>query len=197
MANEVDVNEEKRLKKRERELRKQVNVLNRQLRQHAKDTKLTMSNRQSKLEFMDFIVEKYGLIYIPPQLSKKLLAISEGTYAGLTRPIPFEELLLIFDFCKKKINDARVYKRKQGEELLPLAQFNYDLAIVLSNAEAFYKKRDDAKAKIEDQLERAQYNIEKAVAGQDIARKKLRLAELEKIKNERDEVDLEELFSEW
>ena len=156
-----------------------------------------MGKRESKLEFMDFVVEKYGLIYIPPQLSKKLLAISEGTYAGLTRPISFEELLLIFDFCKKKINDARAYKKKQGEELLPLAQFNYDLAIVLNNADAFYKKRDDAKTKLENQLENAHYNIEKAVAGQDIARKKLRLAELEKIKNERDEVDLEELFSEW
>lgn len=194
MPAKKQMTEEQRAKKREKELRKQANKLNRQLKSSQKKPK---GARQAQADFLDFVVEKYGVLFISTSLSRKLLSINDGTYTGLTQPIPFEDLLDMFGFCKKKINEARLRKKKNGEELSGVNQFNYDLAIVLSEADNYYKHKEESREKLEASIESVNYQIEKAIAQQDIARKKKRLRELEEEKRERQRADLSELFSEF
>ena len=93
------------------------------------------TKKQRNIVFKDevyrFMVKKYNLSFVSDQLFSRLDSIYDGTYSGLTHPIPAEELFNEWQYYFDMMYEQRKNKNLFGENAI-----KYDLAILMSkNAE--------------------------------------------------------------
>lgn len=101
---------------------------------------LNKSNSKSiRIQLTDWIFNTYGVSYLPKYFYLKLDQIYNGTYKGLSRSIPPEDLL---DMWKRKIDFLRkVHIKNQtlGKSIDDMGRINYDLAILMSKYDSYNK----------------------------------------------------------
>jgi hypothetical protein len=96
----------------------------------------------------------YNVVVIPKYFYTKIDSIYNGTYKGLSRVIPPEDL---FDMWKRKkveldrINSAN---ERKGKSIVGSDRLQYDLAIILSKYDSYVKWKEQQKILEMDQIKR-------------------------------------------
>jgi hypothetical protein len=84
----------------------------------------------------------YDIVVIPSYFFQKMDAIFDGTYKGMDRGVPAEDLLEIWQKKWNELNKTYDWNLSKGKKLDELGRLNYDLAIVLSKTSSYYKWKE-------------------------------------------------------
>lgn len=107
-----------------------------------------------KDQLYDFIADMYDISFFPTFFYIKMNTVYKGTYKGLKKSVPPEDLLDMWE--QKKNYLLKVYERNrtQGKEMEGLQRVYYDLAILLSKYDSYLNWKDKQKIAQSDIRER-------------------------------------------
>lgn len=110
----------------------------------AKQTK--SQERSIRLQLSDFIYKEYSVSFLPKHFFINLDKVYKGTYKNLTKPVPVEDLLDMWQQKIDYLNKVAEQNRHKGKKIEGMARINYDLAILLSKYDSYceWKARKDA-----------------------------------------------------
>lgn len=110
--------------------------------------------RDVKLRLTDWVYKQYGISFAPKYFFVRLNQIYKGTYKGLDKPIPPEDL---FDMWQRKwhyLEKVRVRNESRGKHIQGLDLIWYDLAILLSKYDSYLNWKIEHLAEIAEQMKR-------------------------------------------
>lgn len=131
-----------------------------------------------KDKLFKWIQRKYDIVTMPSGIFTRLEAVFSGTYRGMSRGIPPMDLL---DIWQRKWNDmikTYSYNVSIGKQMDNISRVYYDLAIVLSKSDSYYRwkeKQSQKQEEIREILEKPKMNF-----------KNVNVAVTEKLVNEND-----------
>ena len=107
-----------------------------------------------KDQLYDFISDMYDISFFPTFFYIKMNEVYKGTYKGLKKSVPPEDLLDMWE--QKKNYLLKVYERNRshGKEIEGLQRVYYDLAILLSKYDSYLNWKDKQKIAQSDIRER-------------------------------------------
>lgn len=106
-------------------------------------TQQEVSNRIKRKKLTDWIFKTYNISYMPQYFYTKLESIYNGTYKGLSKSVPPEDLL---DMWQRKINylDKVNQKNKMNGKVMDNSiRINYDLAILLNKYDSYLEWKQE------------------------------------------------------
>ena len=98
-----------------------------------------------KDQLNDFVFDMYDVSFIPNYFYVKLESIFQGTYKGLKKPIPVEDLLDMWQQKKDYLNKLATKNKKKGKEIDGITRIYYDLSILLSKHDAYLQWKEKQK----------------------------------------------------
>lgn len=107
-----------------------------------------------KDQLYDFISDMYDISFFPTFFYIKMNEVYKGTYKGLKKSVPPEDLLDMWE--QKKNYLLKVYERNRshGKEIEGLQRVYYDLAILLSKYDSYLNWKDKQRIAQSDIRER-------------------------------------------
>lgn len=117
--------------------------------------------RDVKLRLTDWVYKQYGISFAPKYFFVRLNQIYKGTYKGLDKPIPPEDL---FDMWQRKwhyLEKVRVRNESHGKHIQGLDLIWYDLAILLSKYDSYLNWKIEHLAEIAEQMKMAERKKER------------------------------------
>ena len=127
--------EEERAKKKARELSRQSGVLGK-----ANKVGSAKANQSSLLKYL---AERFGIQYFTSPFCLKLVSINEGTYRGLVSGIGYNQLLDMFKYYDKEIEQGVAYLKVKNPTVTREATLNYALGIVLGKLNDYQEVLDN------------------------------------------------------
>lgn len=109
------------------------------------DNKKDIEYKKEKDRLFKWLQNTYNTVVIPKYFYMKMDSVFDGTYKGLSRGIPPEDIL---DMWKRKINELNRINnqnKNKGKVLIGVARINYDLAIILSKYDSYLKWKEEQK----------------------------------------------------
>jgi hypothetical protein len=103
----------------------------------------------AKNHLFTWLQRKYDIVTMPPFIFTKMEDIFKGNYKGMSRPIPPEDLL---DMWERKWDElCRLYSwnLSKGKSLDDVGRLNYDIAVILGKTTSYYAWKDTQKQKDE------------------------------------------------
>lgn len=109
------------------------------------DNKKDIEYKKEKDRLFKWLQNTYNTVVIPKYFYMKMDSVFDGTYKGLSRGIPPEDIL---DMWKRKINELNRINnqnKNKGKVLIGVARIQYDLAILLSKYDSYLKWKEQQK----------------------------------------------------
>lgn len=102
--------------------------------------------KEYKTKFVQYIQNTYNLKVLPQYFFIKLSNINNGTYKGLSRGIPYEDLLDMFKRKQKQLDKMAFNKKKYGKEFKnQLGRVYFDIAVIVNQYDSYLKWREKQK----------------------------------------------------
>jgi len=101
--------------------------------------------KKEKDRLFRWLQNTYNTVVLPKYFYMKMDEIFTGTYKGLSKGIPPEDLL---DMWKRKLSELeRINNQnaRKGKSLIGVAIINYDLAVLLGKYDSYLKWKEDQK----------------------------------------------------
>ena len=114
-----------------------------------------------KHQLYDFIFEFYGISFLPKSFYIKMDSIYKGTFKGLSRPVPPEDLLDMWQQKKNYLQKVAEQNRKKDKELYGVSRISYDLAILLGKYNSYLAWLEEQKQALILEVESKKKDIEK------------------------------------
>lgn len=99
--------------------------------------KTKAKERDIRLQLSDFIYREYDVYFLPKHFFINLDKVYKGTYKNLTKPVPVEDLLDMWQQKIDYLNKVAKRNRQMGKKIEGMARINYDLAILLSKYDSY------------------------------------------------------------
>jgi hypothetical protein len=116
-----------------------------------KSTQAEVNNIINKEKLYRWLQHNYNVVVIPKYFYIKMDSIFNGSYKGLSRGIPSEDLLDMWNRKKNELNKINSFNIKKGKELIGCERIQYDLAILLSKYDSYLKWKEQQKILENDQ----------------------------------------------
>jgi hypothetical protein len=129
-------------KKRNQPTKEEAIQIAKQLKEESKDR---VRDIIAKNHLYQWLQKQYDVVVIPSYFFTKMEAVFAGTYKGMARGIPAEDM---FDIWTRKWNDlvkTYAWNVSKGNNMDGVSRLNYDLAIVLSKASSYYEWKEQQK----------------------------------------------------
>lgn len=110
-----------------------------------------------KHQLYNYISRNYGITNFPSKFYEKIESILNGTYKNITKPIPVENLLDMWQQKINYLNKVSVNNQKNGKQIEGLARVNYDLAILLSRYDKYLAWKERKRIE-QEQIEKESEN---------------------------------------
>ena len=85
----------------------------------------------------DFIFAQYDITLLPKYFYIQLAKIPKGTYKGQGKPIPFDDLLDMWERKMPYLNKTYQRNCDKGKRIDGIARIMYDLAILMSKYDSY------------------------------------------------------------
>jgi hypothetical protein len=102
-----------------------------------KDHLPELNNVVNKNHLYTWLQIQYGIVAMPSYIFHKMESIFTGEYKGMSRPVPPEDLLDIFERQWDNLCKLASWKHLEGTDRL-----NYDLAVVLAKTSSYYRWKE-------------------------------------------------------
>lgn len=105
-------------------------------------------------ELFNYIAETYDISYFDKRFCVKMNSVFGGSYKGLTRPVPPEDLLDMWKQKKTYLDKVADQNKRKGNPMDGIGRANYDLAILLSRYDSYLdwkEKQKLALSEVEEQ----------------------------------------------
>jgi hypothetical protein len=112
-------------------------------------------NKNIRIQLTDWIFNKYNVSFLPTYFYTKLDSIYKGTFKGLSRPVPPEDLLDMWQRKIEYLNKVATQNINSGKSMDQYGRINYDLAILLSKYDSYLEWKDKQRIIKEEILSRA------------------------------------------
>jgi hypothetical protein len=96
-----------------------------------------------------WVQKKYDLVVMPSYIYTKFDAIFKGEYKGMTRPIPPDDLLDIWERKWNDLSGLYNWNANKGKTMDATGRINYDIAVILAKSNSYYAWKDTQKQKDE------------------------------------------------
>jgi hypothetical protein len=96
-----------------------------------------------------WVQKKYDLVVMPSYIYTKFDAIFKGEYKGMTRPIPPEDLLDIWERKWNDLSGLYNWNANKGKTMDATGRINYDIAVILAKSTSYYAWKDTQKTNSE------------------------------------------------
>lgn len=149
-----------------------------------KNTKAKITQRY----LTDWIFKTYNISFLPPYFYNKLSSIIDGSNEKVSRPIPVEDIL---DMWQKKIgylDKIAATNKDKGKLIEGASRVNYDLSILLSKYDSYLAWKDT----IETENKKVIQSIERSKQGIDYSN----MLDLPKHKSSTGKVDISSIIDE-
>ena len=133
-----------------------------------------------KEEFFNYIIDMYGLGYVPKYMYVRFSEVFNGTYKGLSKPVPPEDLLEMWKQKRNYLFRVAEQNRKKGKQINGISCVWYDLAILLSKYDSYLEWKEQQKIALVETEEKKKEKIE-FVEYKDISKKQATQKENNKI----------------
>ena len=124
-------------------------------------TKQNLSSRTIIRKLTDFIMETYDFISIPSAFYTKLNTIINGTHPKVTRPVPAEDLLDMWQRKVNYLNKLHLRLEDKGKDIKDISRVYYDMAVLLGQYNSYLdwkhsqeEEKQKLKQSIKDQIEK-------------------------------------------
>lgn len=117
-------------------------------KQYKKETDFII-NKEKLYKWLQF---NYNIVVIPKQFFMKMDSIYEGAYKGLSKGIPPEDILDMWQRKKKELDKIAYENSRKGKEIVGVDRLNYDLAILLSKYDSYLKWKEKQRVLEEERL---------------------------------------------
>lgn len=102
--------------------------------------------KEYKSKFIEYIQNTYSIKVLPKYFFIKLSNINNGTYKGLSRGIPYEDLLDMFKRKQKQLDKlAFNKKRKDNNFTSEINRIYFDLAVIVNQYDSYFKWKEKQK----------------------------------------------------
>lgn len=110
----------------------------------------SLENKKKRIEnrdrFIKYISETYSIQVIPSFFYVKLANINNGTYKGLKRGIPYEDLLDMFKRKRKQLDKIAFNKELKGQKFKDkISRINFDLAVIVNQYDSYLSWKERQK----------------------------------------------------
>ena len=130
----------------EKQLYKKRNKLSiEQLLDIQKQNKIELEYKLTKDKLFRWLQNIYNTVVIPKYFYIKMDEIFNGTYKGLSKGIPPEDLLDMWKRKQNELDRINNLNNKKGKCLIGSARIQYDLAILLSKYDSYLKWKEQQK----------------------------------------------------
>jgi len=130
----------------EKQLYKKRNKLSiEQLLDIQKQNKIELEYRITKDKLFRWLQNTYNTVVIPKYFYIKMDEIFNGTYKGLSKGIPPEDLLDMWKRKQTELDRINNSNNKKGKCLIGSARIQYDLAVLLNKYDSYLKWKEQQK----------------------------------------------------
>lgn len=125
-----------------------------------KKPKAAKAQKITQRTVTDWIFQNYEVTLLPKYFYMNLSKIAKGEYKGLAKPVPWADLLDMWQRKWSYLEKVHIKNEQQGKHLEGMARINYDLAIVLSKYDSYlsWKAECEAEQKLKKQEQQMQIN---------------------------------------
>lgn len=110
-----------------------------------KQNKKEIEYKITKDKLFRWLQYTYNTVVLPKYFYIKMDEIFSGTYKGLSKGIPPEDLLDMWKRKKNELDRINYSNVKKGKSLFGCDRLNYDLAILLSKYDSYLKWKEQQK----------------------------------------------------
>lgn len=131
-----------------------LNEDDRKIAELREKTRALLDNQTAKDSLYTYLEEHYNVSFFPKYFFIKMTSIFDGSFKGLTQPIPASDLLDMFQQRQFKL-DKDAAKRWGSNQPEPIGRINYDLAVLMGKYGSYlmWKKSKEAEQKeVEKQI---------------------------------------------
>lgn len=107
------------------------------LKKKAGSKKREINRKQNLTNLINYFKEVYCVTVFPKYFYTKLAQINNGTYKGVLKGIPYEDLLEMFKIKQKQLDSISFNKSKKGESIKGIQRINYDIAILINKYDEY------------------------------------------------------------
>jgi hypothetical protein len=100
-----------------------------------------------------WLQHSYNVVVIPNYFFIKMTSIFDGTYKGLSKGIPPEDLLDMWKQKKSELDKISDFNNRKGNYIDSVGRLQYDLAIILSKYDSYIKWKEKQKVLENEQQE--------------------------------------------
>ena len=118
-------------------------------------TQKEISNRTIRKKVTDWIFKTYEISFLPTYFYTKLDSVYNGTYKGLSKPVPPEDLLDMWQRKINYLNNVAINNKTNGKGMDNSGRVNYDLAIILNKYDSYLEWKKEQEIIKNDILKRA------------------------------------------
>lgn len=93
-------------------------------------------------QLTDWLYETYDISFMPKHFFINLDKVFKGTYKGLKKPVPVEDLLDMWQRKLPYLTKVYIQNKNKGKDMTGMARINYDLAILLSRYDSYCEWKD-------------------------------------------------------
>lgn len=94
----------------------------------------------------DWIFKTYDISFLPPYFYNKLASIIDGSNEKVSRPIPVEDILDMWQRKIEYLNKVAARNKDKGKLIEGASRVNYDLSILLSKYDSYLAWKESAEA---------------------------------------------------
>lgn len=112
----------------------------------AKKQSVPKAKKVTQRTVTDWIFQNYEITLLPKYFYMNLSKIAKGKYKGLAKPVPWADLLDMWQRKWSYLEKVHIKNEQQGKRLEGMARINYDLAIVLSKYDSYLAWKAECEA---------------------------------------------------
>lgn len=106
-----------------------------------------INRKENTSSFLKYISETYMIEVFPKYIFSKLAEINRGTFKGMNKGIPYEDLLDMFKRKQKDLDRINLNNSRKGNIIEGIGRFNYDLAIVINKYDDYLRWKNNQRIK--------------------------------------------------
>lgn len=127
------------------------------------DGNKTIKNIIIKEQLCKWLQYNYNIVSLPNYFFIKLDSVYNGTYKGLLRGIPPEDLLDMWQRKKKELDNIANKNKSKGNQINGIGRLQYDLAIIISKYDSYLNWKEKQKIFEQEQNKLIQESQDKQI----------------------------------
>lgn len=117
-----------------------------------KNTSNEVKDIMIKEKLCKWLQYNYNVVVLPKQFFTKINSIYDGTYRGLSKGIPAEDLFDMWQRKKNELDGIADKKKRKGEQIDGFGRIQYDMAVLINKYDSYLSWKEKQKILQQEQI---------------------------------------------